>query len=30
MNYEKTLADSKKDFDESVLPGIEEFVRIDN
>ena len=30
MKYEKTFEDAKKDFDESILPGIEEFVRIDN
>ena len=30
MKYEKTLEDAKKDFEANMLPGIEEFVRIDN
>ena len=30
MKYEKTLEDAKKDFESSILPGLEEFVRIDN
>ena len=30
MNYEKTLKDSQKDFKESILPGLEDFIRIDN
>ena len=30
MKYEKTFEDAKKDFDESILPALEEFVRIDN
>ena len=30
MNYEKTLEDAKKDFEASMLPGLQEFVKIDN
>ena len=30
MNYEKTLEDCKKDFESSMLPGLQEFVKIDN
>ena len=30
MKYEKTLEDAKKDFESNILPGLEEFVRIDN
>ena len=30
MKYEQTLKDAQKDFNESILPGLEEFVRIDN
>ena len=30
MKYEQTLKDAQKDFKESILPGLEEFVRIDN
>ena len=30
MNYEQTLKDAKKDFEESILPGLQDFVRIDN
>ena len=30
MNYEKTFEDAKKDFDANILPGLEEFIRIDN
>ena len=30
MNYEKTLKDAKKDFEERIIPGLEEFIRIDN
>ena len=30
MNYEQTLKDAKKDFEESILPALQEFVRIDN
>jgi len=30
MDYEKTLKDAKKDFDENILPGLQDFVRIDN
>ena len=30
MNYEQTLKDAKKDFEESILPALQDFVRIDN
>jgi acetylornithine deacetylase/succinyl-diaminopimelate desuccinylase-like protein len=30
MKYEKTLEDAKKDFEASMLPGLQEFVKIDN
>ena len=30
MKYEQTLKDAKKDFDENILPGLQDFVRIDN
>ena len=30
MKYEKTLEDAKKDFESSILPCLEEFVRLDN
>ncbi len=30
MKYEQTLKDATKDFNENILPGLEEFVRIDN
>ena len=30
MKFETTLEQSKKDFQESILPGLEEFIRIDN
>ena len=30
MNHEQSLKDAKKDFESSILPGLEEFVRIDN
>ena len=30
MQYEKSLEVAKKDFDDNIIPGIEEFVRIDN
>lgn len=30
MNYDKSLEIAKKDFDSNILPGLEEFIRIDN
>ena len=30
MKYEQTLKDAKKDFEENILPGLKDFVRIDN
>ncbi len=30
MEYQKTLEEAKKDFDNEILPALEEFVRIDN
>ena len=30
MNYEQTLKDAQKDFEQSILPALQDFVRIDN
>ena len=30
MKYKKKLEDAKKDFESSILPCLEEFVRLDN
>ena len=30
MKYETTLEQAKKDFNENILPGLEDFIRIDN
>ena len=30
MNYEQTLKEAKKDFHESILPALQDFIRIDN
>ena len=30
MNYEQTLKDAQKDFNESILPGLKTFITIDN
>ena len=30
MKYEQTLKDSKKDFEESILPALQDFIKIDN
>ena len=30
MKYEQTLKDATKDFNEKILPGLQDFVRIDN